>query len=206
MLDKKGFDMWADEYDIDVEILNNENSYPFAGYKKVLSKILEIVSEKNKPTVLDIGFGTGVLTKKLYENGCTIYGQDFSGKMVEIAKEKMPNAKLFEGDFSHGLNKELEKEQYDFIVATYSLHHLDDDAKINFLNELVLRLNDGGKIIIGDVMFENENELEKCQHNFHDSWDYDEIYFVIDKMKRAFPDLEFQKISFCSGVIVIKKN
>lgn len=126
--------------------------------------------------------------------------------MVEIAKEKMPNAKLFVGDFSHGLNKELEKEQYDFIVATYSLHHLDDDAKINFLNELVLRLNDGGKIIIGDVMFENENALEKCKTDFHDSWDYDEIYFVIDKMKRAFPDLEFQKISFCSGVIVIKKN
>lgn len=88
MLDKKGFDMWADEYDIDVEILNNENSYPFAGYKSVLSRILAIVSEKNKPTVLDIGFGTGVLTKKLYENGCTIYGQDFSGKMVGIAKEK----------------------------------------------------------------------------------------------------------------------
>lgn len=206
MLDKKGFDMWADEYDIDVEISNNENSYPFAGYKSVLSRILAIVSEKNKPTVLDIGFGTGVLTKKLYENGCPIYGQDFSRKMVEIAKEKMPNSKLFVGDFSHGLNKELEKEQYDFIVATYSLHHLDDDAKINFLNELVLRLNDGGKIIIGDVMFENENELEKCKTDFHDSWDYDEIYFIIDKMKRAFPDLEFQKISFCSGVIVIKKN
>ncbi len=46
MLDKKGFDMWADEYDIDVEILNNENSYPFAGYKSVLSRILAIVSEK----------------------------------------------------------------------------------------------------------------------------------------------------------------
>ena len=39
-------------------------------------------------TVLDIGFGTGVLTAKLYEQGHSIYGFDFSANMIAIAKEK----------------------------------------------------------------------------------------------------------------------
>ena len=39
--------------------------------------------------VLDIGFGTGTLTSKLYENGCEISGQDFSSRMIELAYEKM---------------------------------------------------------------------------------------------------------------------
>ena len=33
MLDNKGFDLWADGYDIDVGITDDNNEYPFAGYK-----------------------------------------------------------------------------------------------------------------------------------------------------------------------------
>ena len=42
---------------------------------------------KENAKVLDIGFGTGTLTTKLYENGCEVYGQDFSQRMIELAKE-----------------------------------------------------------------------------------------------------------------------
>lgn len=36
MLNNKGFDLWADGYDKAVGISDEENTYPFAGYKKVL--------------------------------------------------------------------------------------------------------------------------------------------------------------------------
>ena len=36
MLNDKGFDLWADGYDKSVGISDEENTYPFAGYKKVL--------------------------------------------------------------------------------------------------------------------------------------------------------------------------
>ena len=32
MLSNKGFDLWADDYDESVDISDEENSYPFAGY------------------------------------------------------------------------------------------------------------------------------------------------------------------------------
>ena len=109
MLDNKGFDLWADGYDESVHLCEENNEYPFAGYKDVLGTIYNMVHKKEKAKILDIGFGTGVLTKKLYDDGYEIYGIDFSEKMIEIAKEKMPLAKLVQYDFSKGFPEELEK-------------------------------------------------------------------------------------------------
>jgi putative AdoMet-dependent methyltransferase len=69
--------------------------------------------KKANAVVLDIGFGTGTLTTKLYENGCTIYGQDFSARMIELASEKMPGAHLYQGDFTQGLVEPLQTQNYD---------------------------------------------------------------------------------------------
>ena len=170
MLDKKGFDLWADGYDIAVGISDEENSYPFAGYKDVLGTIYKTIMEKQNAVVLDIGFGTGTLTAKLYENGCSIYGQDFSARMIELAAQKMPKANLYQGDFSQGLVKELLRQNYDFIVATYSLHHLSDKQKITLLHTLRGCLNPGGQILIGDVAFKNRSQLEQCRKEAGDDW------------------------------------
>ena len=70
MLDDKGFDLWAGNYDKAVGLSDEENSYPFAGYKEVLGDIFKKVMSKKNAKILDIGFGTGTLTTKLYENGC----------------------------------------------------------------------------------------------------------------------------------------
>ena len=116
MLDKKGFDLWADGYDKTVGISDEKNTYPFAGYKDVLGSIFQIIMEKQNATVLDIGFGTGTLTTKLYEHGCDIYGQDFSSRMIALASEKMPGSHLYQGDFTRGLVVPLWNQDYDFIL------------------------------------------------------------------------------------------
>ena len=201
MLNNKGFDLWADGYDNTVGVSDEENTYPFAGYKDVLGTIFKTIMEKPSAVVLDIGFGTGTLTTKLYENGCTIYGQDFSARMIELASEKMPNAHLYQGDFTQGLVEPLLAHRYDFIVATYSLHHLTDEQKVSFLRVLQDHLNPGGQILIGDVAFENRSQLEQCQQDVGDEWDEEEIYFVVNELKRDFPTLAFTRISYCAGVL-----
>ena len=205
MLDNKGFDLWADEYDKEVGVSEEADRYPFAGYKNVLGGIYQEIMAKEKPVVLDIGFGTATLTTKLYENGCEVYGQDFSKRMIELAKEKMPNATLYYGDISKGLVPELSNVKFDFITGTYSFHHLNDEQKIIFINELLEHLNDDGKIFIGDVAFETRDELEKCKVSEGDAWDEDEIYFVLDEMKKSFPNIKFIPKSYCSGIIEITK-
>ena len=203
MLDEKGFDLWADGYDRTVGVSDEENTYPFAGYREVLGTVYRMVMEKPQATVLDIGFGTAVLTAKLYEHGCTIYGQDFSSRMMELAAEKMPEAHLFQGDFSQGLAEPLRRQRYDYIVATYSLHHLTDGQKIDFLRILQSRLNGNGRIVIGDVAFETRAELDQCRQKAGSEWDEEEIYFVADELRKFFPNLSFTRVSYCAGVLVL---
>ena len=205
MLDNKGFDLWADGYDKTVGVSDEDNTYPFAGYKKILGGIYKTIMVKPHPTVLDVGFGTGTLTAKLYENGCAIYGQDFSSRMIELAFAKMPNAHLYQGDFIQGLAEPLKRQPYDFIVATYSLHHLRDDQKIIFLRELLNYLKDGGKILIGDVAFGSREELNQCKEECGNEWDSDEFYCVADELRTEFPNLVFSKMTFCSGILMLSR-
>ena len=201
MLDKKGFDLWADGYDKSVGLSDEENTYPFAGYKDVLGGIFGIIMQRPGAAVLDIGFGTGTLTAKLYEHGCKVYGQDFSARMIELAAQKMPEARLFQGDFAGGLAEPLLEQRYDFIVATYSLHHLSDEQKVSFLRMLQGLLSPGGQILIGDVAFESRSRLEQCRQENGGGWDDEEFYFVAEEMKKDFPAMTFKKISHCAGIL-----
>ena len=205
MLDNRGFDLWADGYDLAVGLSDEENTYPFAGYKEILGSIFQTIMEKPGAVVLDVGFGTGTLTTKLFENGYTVYGQDFSKRMIELASEKMPDAHLYQGDFSQGLVEALQSRSYDFIVATYSLHHLTDDQKVRFLQSLLERLNEDGKILIGDVAFRIRTDLEQCQREVGEEWDDEEIYFVIDEMRQSFPNLIYQPVSYCAGILTLSR-
>ena len=205
MLDNKGFNLWADGYDADVGISDDDNEYPFAGYKNILGSIYSTIMSKKNATVLDIGFGTGTLATKLYKNSCTIYGQDFSSRMVEIALEKMPNAHLYQGDFAQGLVEPLQSLSYDFIVATYSIHHLTDEQKIVFLKDLLNHLNDGGKILIGDVAFETREEFDAVKEEVGNEWDEEEFYCIAEELKTEFPSLNFEKITFCSGILTLSR-
>ncbi len=206
MLDEKGFDLWADGYDRSVGISDEENTYPFAGYREVLGEIFRIITEKPAASVLDLGFGTGVLTARLYEAGCTVYGQDFSREMLRQAVRKMPGAHLFEGDFSKGLAEELVCRQYDFITATYSLHHLTDEAKIKLLRDLQGLLCEDGRILIGDVAFSTRREMERCREETGDEWDDDEYYFAADEFEAVFPGLSFRQVSFCAGILTLPRD
>lgn len=205
MLDNKGFDLWADGYDKAVGLSDEEQSYPFAGYKDVLGRIYRLVTARENPRILDIGFGTGTLTSKLYERGCEVWGQDFSERMIELAGAKMPGARLYLGDFSQGLAGPLAGNTYDFIIATYSLHHLTDEEKISFIRTLSGLLNDGGAILIGDVAFATREELESCREQEGDGWDSGEIYFVYEEMRKVFPRMEFERCSYCAGLLALPK-
>ncbi len=205
MLDNKGFDLWAEGYDASVGLSDAEGRYPFAGYKQVLGEIYRRILRAEAKTVLDIGFGTAVLTAKLYEQGCAVWGQDFSEKMIALAKEKMPEAGLYRGDFSQGLAEPLKQNRYDAIIATYSLHHLTDGQKTDFIKSLLPLLRSGGCVYIGDIAFDSQADLEENKVRIGDEWDEEEHYFIVENIRAAFPTMQFQRFSFCAGLFTIVK-
>lgn len=205
MLNETGFDLWADGYDKSVGLSDDDGRYPFAGYRALMNAVYRRILAQKAESVLDIGFGTAVLTERLYAHGCKIYGQDFSARMCAIAQEKMPDAKLFQGDFSRGLVPPLRAQAYDAIVATYSLHHLTDAQKVEFLRALLPLLSDKGCIYVGDVAFQTRAELAACRADVGEEWDEDERYFVFDELQKAFPKLRFAPFSHCAGLMTLSR-
>lgn len=208
MLNKQGFNLWADHYDKTVQLSEESNVYPFAGYKEVLNSVFNEVMQKKHAKVLDIGFGTGILTNKIYENGHQVDGIDFSSKMISITQSKMPQANLIKWNISNGLPKEIKSNQYDFIISTYAMHHLTDDAKIAFISDLLSHLEHDGKIIIGDIAFKTRAKHDQCRHNNMDHWDSDEYYFVYDEIFDSLHHIcnsNYQQISHCGGIVMISK-
>jgi len=207
MLDSNVFDMWADGYDKEVQLSDDNNEYPFAGYKKIMNKIYSKIMECSPASVLDIGIGTGTLALKLYEGGNTITGVDFSSEMLAIAKPKMPDAMFYEFDFAHGLPLEIADVKYDFIISTYALHHLTDSLKMAFIKSLLGHLKDTGSILIGDIGFPTRLEFDECKNKHsEDEWDDDEYPFVFSEICKALEGnclVSYEQISYCAGVMEI---
>lgn len=206
MLNNTGFDLWADGYDKSVGLSDENDRYPFAGYRAMMNALYQRVLAQSGHNVLDIGFGTGILTSRFYEQGCRIYGQDFSAQMLRLAQDRMPKATLFCGDFSQGLSTPLTQRTYDAIVATYSLHHLTDRQKVDFIRSLLSLLREGGCLYIGDVAFPSRAALEVCRLHAGDLWDADETYFVFDEMKCFFPQMQFEPLSPCAGILSLHRH
>ncbi|MGE5327877.1 MAG: class I SAM-dependent methyltransferase [Deltaproteobacteria bacterium] len=208
MLDSEGFDIWSEDYEKYVE--RSSKGYPFEGYYDVLNYMYSLIEIKDGAKILDIGVGTGMLPSQLYKEGSIIYGIDFSAKMIKIAQEKMPKAKFYQCDFKNGLPNELIGERFNCIISSYAIHHLSDYEKVKFIKQLSNILDNDGKIIIGDVAFENEDKFKKCRERTGESWDCDEVYVIADIITKRLMDVRlsaaYKQISECAGVMEIIKG
>jgi cyclopropane fatty-acyl-phospholipid synthase-like methyltransferase len=88
-----------------------------------INKLLKISNIKSNDKVLEIGCGSGYITKYIYDaTNCSLTGIDLSEKAIEIAKNKytLENNKL--NFISVDMNKISSiKEEFDFIIAIDSL-------------------------------------------------------------------------------------
>jgi len=90
------------------DLLEKRKIKPFKGWgqnflidESVLSKIIKAAELKKSDVVLEIGPGSGVLTKELAKKARRVIAVEKDRKMVEILKEKLKafkNVKIIEGD------------------------------------------------------------------------------------------------------------
>ena len=205
MLNKEGFNEWAGNYD--ETISKSSQGYPFEGYYDVLGFVQNSVIIGENTKVLDLGIGTGLLTYEIYKKGAEIIGVDFSEKMIEEAYKKMPNGTFYAYDFQDKIISPLYDHQYDYIISSYAIHHVNDGRKIDLFKQLTGLLKSGGKIIIADVAFENNHHVNQVRQET-DGWDEDEYYIVWDdfqeKLNKSGLQGSYHQISKCAGVIEVK--
>lgn len=102
--------------------------------------------------ILELGAGTGLLTKYMYEQylDANFHLVDISEQMLAVAKERfsdMPNFKFKEKDYSHS----LPKGKFDLITSALSIHHLNANEKRSLYSNAREQLNKGGVFINFDI-------------------------------------------------------
>jgi putative AdoMet-dependent methyltransferase len=156
--------------------------------------------------VLDVGIGTALLSKELSDQGCSVYGVDFSPKMLEKARLKIPDGKFETVDLTRDHFGRFNHEKFDRVISAYFFHHLTLDQKTRFF-ELTIEnnLKAGGKIIIGDIGFKSMKEFEEARLKFNDHWDDDEYYLCGEEIKTVLSQKEietrYRQISSCGGIL-----
>ncbi|KXG77777.1 class I SAM-dependent methyltransferase [Thermotalea metallivorans] len=189
------FDAWAASYDATVYDADHEYAEVFEGYNAILENICEKISEKSGGVVLEIGIGTGNLTKLLYEKGFHVIGIEPSKEMRKIAQSKLPDVPIMDGHF---LSIPVSVHM-DAVVTSYAFHHLPLDEKKKALVYLDGLLKDGGKIIIADTMFESEEYKKSLLDRVKSSGAFNllkdlntEYYEYVEDICQLFRELNYQ--------------
>jgi len=208
-LRKKLFNDWSSSYNESVKRSDKNNTYPFAGHSEIQQYIFDECQKVPNAKILEMGIGTGLMTYKLYGLEYNITGVDLSKGMIKEAKEVMPLNKYILSDF-RTVNNKLGSNKYDVIIFSYSIHHMKPINQKYILDVLADRLTDKGLIIIGDVMTSTKKEMKQLAIDNKKIWDDEEHYPTYEEylnpvLKQHY-DITFDQVSFCSGIMKLRKK
>ncbi len=204
----------AKSYD---ESVTNEDDPIRAGYSDLLVWMAGIVSKYNKPKILELGSGTGNLTK-LLSGYSSVTSVDLSEKMMEIARAKLPdseNISFVKSDILEVFDTLSSK--FDIVLSSYAIHHLTDSEKEILFGNCKNILTLDGIMVFGDLMFENESTKDLLFDSFREnkqealireiseefSWDVEKTETILRML--GF-DVHSQQFSQLSWGIVASRN
>lgn len=157
---KKKFDVAAKDYD-----KNRRSIIP--NLDQLYDTVVEIArADVPEPKILDLGAGTGLLTKKLSERftSAKFTLVDISNEMLNIARERFRDETNFIYIDEDYLEVDID-ESFDLVVSSLSFHHLSDKEKQYMYSKAYKMLNSNGIFINADQVLgptiENEYIYER---------------------------------------------
>lgn len=118
-------------------------------------KILQLAQLRSGEHVLDVGCGTGVLTRLAAEEVGSegeVTGIDASVEMIQVAERNTVKVHS-KAHFQLGVVESLpfEDECFDIVLSSMMLHHLPPELKVTGLREIFRVLKLGGRLMVVDV-------------------------------------------------------
>jgi putative AdoMet-dependent methyltransferase len=189
-LDKYNHNPIASEYDKNV---SNEDNPIRTGYGLLLGWVKE--KAKNSKIIIDLGCGTGNTVKHLI-NFEKIICVDISENMLKIAERKLKNKNniiFIKSDLLSYIHDNKDNQEAGTIISTYAIHHLTQKEKHNLFKQAFDFLQQGGKMICGDLMFENTDQEYEMKEKYPDlvkDFD-DEYYWYLDEEVKKLEEIGF---------------
>lgn len=127
-------------------------------YYKDIDFIDGILKTKKEPIILDIGCGTGLLSKVFLELGYTLYALDLSKDMLDLYTNPSSKGKLIKicGEVERFFEENTQK--YDLIMFAASLHHIYEYKKI--IRMALQATKEGGLLFIFNEPLQKRPLLE----------------------------------------------
>ncbi|KAK6335851.1 hypothetical protein TWF730_003226 [Orbilia blumenaviensis] len=157
------FDSEAATWDLNPDIQSATNS----AYAAILSRVPSLsLDNPNKPTLLDLGTGTGLLSLLLSPHSKSILSIDPSPAMIHALTTKLTsptapkNITPLNALITTPSDPRLNNQKFDIIVSNLVLHHIPNLTE--FINLTYGLLNPGGVIMLTD--FENTGEEARKFH------------------------------------------
>ena len=164
---QKQFDFVAREYDAGRRMF-----IPcYDDYYRTMTDFL-CLTVKNPKLILDLGAGTGLLTKLIYDNypNSSYTLVDISNDMLEIARKRFAGCNNVHFQILD-YTKTLPAGSYDLITSALSIHHLTDEDKAKLYGNIYDVLSENGWF----VNFDQFNATSEEMNTLYNSWWYDFI-------------------------------
>lgn len=122
---------------------------PFGGDTRFRTGVVDVWSIRPGDRVLELGCGTGLMTRQLIDRGAIVTGVDRSVPMLERARERAPEATFVE----HDVPSYRPDGAYERVICSYILHELDREQRATTLAMARDALASGG--LVGIVDFDD---------------------------------------------------
>ncbi len=125
--------------------------------------------------LLDLGCGDGIVTHELLSVDKSISATliDGSDDMLDKARERLKgfkNIKYIQASFQEMLEKDILKQDFDFIVSALAIHHLTMNEKRDFFRLIYSHLKAGGCFMNIDVILAPTDELDQWYMKLWEEW------------------------------------
>ena len=142
------------------------------GWSEEVDALIWTLAALSPARTLDIACGTGFLTRHLPGD---VVGLDQSSAMLEIARERAPDARFVQGE---GIALPFADDSFDRVVTAHFYGHLEDSDRSSFLSEArrVAR-----ELVVVDAMLRDDVSPEERQErilNDGSRWQVYKRYFT----------------------------
>lgn len=123
------------------------------------NELLDVLSVNAGHSLIDFGCGTGVLAIQAALRGMNVFAVDISQNMLAYAEKKALEKNIQSISFINSgfLNYIHSSGAVDYIITSFSLHHLPDFWKGVALKRMYNMLNSLGILYIQDIVISEEN-------------------------------------------------